>query len=517
MLLAKQLLTERDYNKALKNGVTVFLYNELNFIPEPKEGISLVNCTTERVASTWFTWDKNQEVIESFKVKFPQFFQWGKFDFSLSIKKALFWSNMRIGYLEYIRNQLFKSCNIEKGSDRMFFFKEWKVALKYFKFRLQHKTSRHNIDLKKNKGNWGILIEDSFQFDLYKHVLIQSTCCKNVVVFIFCNKIKDELVEMGFEAEQIVSLTDLDYISIPLPRINLFKMADKDWYVLDQIVNNWKELNYWHNISESIIKKGISKLLINEGENGVKGAVLGEVMRKNNIECYNTMNGMKSGQAQDAFQSFHYWFIWGIGMKKMMMDKCSLPESMLLDVGHLMEDEIANYTFQNSIPIKDYENKKVISLFSVRGKREEKLMAFQYLYDLLSNKEDLILLIRKHPSEKEEDFILPENTLANVHWIEYTADNSKTTLYDQLFISSLSICFGSTVALESKWFGVPCITYEMRDESLIYMADNIHIHHVRDFDSFSNQVNLLINSHEKRKPTLNKVSQKIVSILNQNE
>jgi predicted glycosyltransferase len=86
-------------------------------------------------------------------------------------------------------------------------------------------------------------------------------------------------------------------------------------------------------------------------------------------------------------------------------------------------------------------------------------------------------------------------------------------LYDQLSISHLSICFGSTVALESKWFGVPCITFEKRDESLIYLTDNETIFHVKELEQMVQKCTELLSKGRNEKPKLNKVADYIVETL----
>jgi predicted glycosyltransferase len=197
------------------------------------------------------------------------------------------------------------------------------------------------------------------------------------------------------------------------------------------------------------------------------------------------------------------------------MQKNSLSERRLIVSGHLMEDEARDHQFNNSLPIsnEDINGKKVISLFSVRGRREEKLEAFDFIYKFAELHKDIILLIRSHPSENAVDTIPPPEELNNVYIIDYTDENSKITLYDQLTVSHLSICFGSTVALESKWFGVPCITFEKRDKSLIYLTDNEIIFHVKTKDEFIQKINDLLSIGKKDKFKLMKVADCILETL----
>jgi hypothetical protein len=224
------------------------------------------------------------------------------------------------------------------------------------------------------------------------------------------------------------------------------------------------------------------------------------------------MNGLKSGESQDANINFDKWFIWGEGMRKLLVEKCGLNSDILLTSGHLMEDEISNYKYQNTFDYLDLNEKQVISLFSVRGKSEEKLDAFNYFYEFATSNPDVIIIVRPHPNEQEIDMILPNNSLPNVVFLNNDKFN-KVTLYDQLKISQLSVCFGSTVALESKWFGVPCITFEMREESLIYLADEKIIFHVKSKNELIEKTQQLLYHEQFVKPQLNSVSNFIINQL----
>lgn len=471
MLLATHFLNKKAYQEALAGGVKIFLYNETDFVLPQTEGITFFNCTTQRVPSTWFTWRKNEELLLSFKAKFPQFFQWGSYDMTLAFRKAIYWSNQRTGFLHYTKETFFKNEKVFR-QDPLHPAKTWKVLLKYFASKIR--TGKNTTDKSKQEHsrNIGIYIRNEFQISLYGKILAEAAKNEQFIVFVSNENLVTGIKENGIEASRIHVCSEKGY-SEKIPLVNVLAMNRKDLFVLNQLLIQWQEVADWIGVAEYMISKNIGKLLINEGENGVFGAVMGEVMNKHGVTTYNTMNGMKSGQVQDSFINFDYWFVWDEQMKNLLTEKNKLNPDMLLVSGHLMEDEARNYTYQNSIGINPVllEGKKVISLFSVRGKREEKIQAFEYLYALADKDPDIVVLVRFHPSEKGEDRIEPQKTLSNIIRVEYNPNNSKTTLYDQLSISSLSICFGSTVALESKWFGVPCITVEKREDSLIYAVD----------------------------------------------
>jgi hypothetical protein len=510
MVLAVNILKEKQYSKAIKNGVNTIIYNQLDFNLQRNDKIRFVDSNINRVPSSWYLWEKNNEKIIAFKAKFPDLFKIGKYDITLAIQKAVYWSNFRTSFINYTIEKDFKNEQIYYLED-LYQHNKSKVLIKYFKEILSFKNQINEINHAKTKAyKVGILIHDIFQLSIYKNILYKIVNDDNFVVFVDSNTVKKAVIELGVSAANIVVVGITDF-SGKFPIIDISKLKDTDWYILYQILNEWQHLHKLINECECYVKSGIYKLLINEGENGVAGAIAGEVMKKNEVLTYNTMNGMKSGEAQDAFISFDYWFVWDTKMKDFLVKKNKLPEHMLLVSGHLMEDEVSHY--RDKLFTDRRTDKKVISFFSVSGKRQTKIISFEYLYQLAEHNPNIQLLIRKHPSEKEEDLVVPEGKLENVKFVEYNSLNSKETLYEQLSISHLSICFGSTVAIESKWFGVPCITFEKRDESLIYLKDNETIFHVKDLDQFIIKFNELLGKAKTEKPELNKVADYIIETL----
>ena len=223
------------------------------------------------------------------------------------------------------------------------------------------------------------------------------------------------------------------------------------------------------------------------------------------------MNGLKSGEAHDADINFDKWFVWDKFMRDLLHEKCNLPYSKLIVSGHLSQDLISNYNFKNSFnfDVENLKGKKIISLFSVRGHRKEKIDAFEILYEFIEKNQDFFLLVKTHPLEKASDYILPKPSIKNVFFLPESVKNSKDALYDQLYLTDLSIVFGSTVALESKWMGVPCITYEYKENSFIYNLESEYIEHIRD----QNQLFLSLSKTSKKINKSNQVNHKVCEII----
>jgi predicted transcriptional regulator len=514
MLLAVNKLNNFQFLEAKKAGVRTFLFNEIAFIPDEKDECVFYNCTQNRIQGSWLTWDKNNLVIQSFFKKHPQFFYYNQYNLILAVQKAAFWSNSKTGFLH-------QSVINDFATEKIYFIEpfyqinRWKVIVKYLLAYFKLKRNKKPVQTKNNqfKGRIGIHIKDNFQLNLYKHVLIKIKNNSKFVVFF--NSGVDSSKLDGIDSFQIKQ----NHTTTCLPWINPLFLNKDNLYVLNTIVNHKKELDDYVQQAEQIANTGVVKMLINEAENGHYGACYSEVFKNYNILTYNTMNGMKAGEAQDSHINFDQWFIWDEYMKKMMLDKTNLKENQLVVSGHLIEDSIKQHQFKNALPLdlQTLKNKKVISVFSVSGKRVSKLEAIDYLYQLLSDSDEYFLIIRPHPLEKEEDFVLPKNAIKNIYFVKYDMNNSIDTLHDQILISDIGVVFGSTVALECKWMGVPCITYEHNKESVIYNVDDENIFHVRTLNDFKSKLNdLLKNSQKKQLDSSSKVADFIIETLLKN-
>ncbi|MCC6818892.1 MAG: hypothetical protein IT245_08375 [Bacteroidia bacterium] len=513
-LYAKNLLTKANYEDAIKKGVNVFLFNEIDFLNEETEDVEFYNCTQNRVQSTWFSWEQNDKIIESFKLKCPQLFNLNGYDLTLSIKKAMFWANLKNGFLWYAHLDNFKDCKIAELEP---LHKVNKIAtlLRYAKLLVS--KSKDVVLPQTSSSNKKIVIhiKNDFQVGLYQNLLDDISKNDNFHVLFDPNIDKNFINLFNLSS---VSVLDPTVGMFAIPYVNFISFNSNDWYVFNTILLHWVEICHTLQIALSILKSNPSVLLINEGENGIYGALISEVMKSHNVTVFNTMNGIKSGEAQDAFFIFDKWFIWDNQMKDLLMKKNLLPESQLIVSGHLMEDFVKSYKYKNTLNIEPnvLKDKKVISLFSVRGKRLAKIETLEFLFKLIEEDDSYFLIIRPHPSEKKEDYFLPENQLKNYLFVEYGRHEIQDTLHDQLFLSDISIVFGSTVALDSKWMNVPCITYEIREEPLVYCVDNKWIFHVKSLDELKTKFNdVLTHEFESNELNTTKVSERIVNSLTQ--
>ena len=489
MLLAKNFISHKYYLWAKSKGVKIFLFNEIDFIPnEIKESDEIFfNCTSYRVESTWYTWAENEKLIQSFKLKFPNLFSIANYDITLAIQKSMYWSNIKSGFLWYCIINFFPNEKIFYA-DAMHKSGKLGALHRYFKLvKFTPKVKLPDFSEKKTNRKFVIHLKSDFQLGFYINLLEKTKNNELFSLFIEPAVNENYLKELGITDFQKIKHSEEIF---PIPLINLFNLNRNDIFTLSIILIHWREINESIQSAEAIFYDGLKAVLINEGENGVYGAVVSEIFHKKGVKVYNTMNGVKSGEAQDAFINFDYWFVWDSQMKEMLISKNKLSEDKLIISGHLIQDLIQNYQYHNSLNVnlEKLKSKKIISIFTVKGKRFAKLESLKFFYNLLEEDESLELFIRPHPAEKPEDYILPDRYLDRVHFANYNSKNLNSSLHDLLLISDLAVVYGSTVALDAKWMGVPCITFESRDNSMIYCVDNENIIHVKTLDDFKEVV-----------------------------
>lgn len=517
MLVAKNFISYKYYLWAKSKGVKIFLFNEIDFIPNELEQTDEIfyNCTSQRVDSTWYTWKTNEQILFEFKKKYPQFFQIENYDLTLAIQKAMYWANFKTGFLCYSIEKFFPNEKIF-FAESMHPSSKMGVLLRYFRninWSNRFKKIETRLDQKSNK--FAIHLKSDFQLGFYIDIIEKVQDNPDFELYIEPGVNKHYLNELGIQSYHEITHSDEHY---PLPFINPFKIKKSEVYTLNIILMHWNEINAHLQSAKKMLHTDLKAALINEGENGVYGAIISEVLRKNAVKVYNTMNGVKSGEAQDAYINFDYWFVWDEEMKKMLNEINKIPSEKLIVSGHLIEDLINNYQYHNSlnVSLEKLKSKKVISIFTVKGKRYVKLESLKFLYNLLDEDEHIELFIRPHPSEKPEDYVLPIKHHERVHFAHYNSKNLNSSLHDLLLVTDLAIVFGSTVALDAKWMGVPCISFELRDTSMIYCADNDKIRHVKTLDDFMHLVRSSLKKkerfEEKNKPSVSDfVLQEIVS------
>lgn len=449
-----------------------------------------------RVQGTHIAYAENAKVVESLFNKIGNRLKINQIDIQPAATKLLYWTNYKIGAIQYVVQKLNQSDNI---TDKTNFFEEnyFKSVLKTIKYFLDNNSNKDSnyktaFDFKFDRSyKIGILVNNSFELGLYQYI-IKELPKDDLVVFHYGN-----IDTNGFDCHFVnVNIN----VKSKQKFINPLALNQKELYALNVLLKDYKLLTKEIQIAQIIKNSGIRKLLVNEAENLAHRNLLKSVLG-DQVCIYNTMNGLKSGEAQDTDVRFDKWFVWDQEMKSFMLNYTNLSADNFIVSGHLAQDAIEHHKNENSLELKpeQIENKLLVSIFSVRGKRPEKQDVFNVYYDLIKKRSDIFTIIKPHPLEKESDYHLDGFNQENMVLVPEKFKNSKQALYDILKITDLCVVFNSTIAIECKWMNVPCINVEYREKSMIYLKSDNQIFHVKNKKEFEEQI---VKNLKKNHPNL---------------
>jgi uncharacterized protein YciI len=210
------------------------------------------------------------------------------------------------------------------------------------------------------------------------------------------------------------------------------------------------------------------------------------------------MNGLKAGEAHDADVNFDYWFVWNQSLKSLLHTTCQIPLDKLIEVGHLSQDLITHYTNQNTHNafLEQHKGKRVISIFSVRGDRYEKLATIKWMHQVIASRPDVVFMYKRHPLETETD--LRSLTSERIYLVPDQYSNDKQALYDQIYASEFIIVFGSTVAYESAWLNTKAYNFELRKTPFIQQGSDPYIQTISSTD----ELDKVLSETPQEKPAM---------------
>lgn len=487
-VIAKEVFDSTDLQLLKENIGYKIVCNECRVSNLP-ENVEIVNADIYRIEGTWEAYRYNDSITKGLLEKSGNDFNIFGYDVSRSISKFAYWTNFKVGSIKYCLNSNFKDVEIE---DHTAYFHDGrlKAGIKYFrhvvKNNLKHLKGNGKSIEKAPKAQIGILVNDEFELILYKFV-IDGLRNHQLIVFHYGN-IDFKNTGINFKDVSLYNLSSIQ-TSPPQGLININRLKKDELNLANIIYSEWQNIGTELKRYEAILQSGIGKLLINVGEN-LPLRNLMKVVFGSDVAVYNTMNGMKSGEAHDSDINFDRWFTWDQEMNNLLVAKCRIPQNKLISIGHLSEDHIRHHSFGSSFKLDEeiVRTKKIISVFSVRGNRSEKLDAFRLLYEILEKNEDYFLIVKPHPLEKISDYRYPDSDIHNLIFVGEDLKNHKPSLYDILMMSDLCIVFGSTVALESKWIQTPCITFEYRNESMVHDVDGKDIIHINNVEILKSHI-----------------------------
>ncbi|MBL0049441.1 MAG: hypothetical protein IPP32_15245 [Bacteroidetes bacterium] len=232
---------------------------------------------------------------------------------------------------------------------------------------------------------------------------------------------------------------------------------------------------------KALAQNGVRGFLLCASENEGEGIVSGLVAKMHKVKSYNFMNGTKTKDLINSFTNFEYWFMHDVRMQKMLASISNQSEQNFPITGHLMEDIAREHVYSGTLEQWKglLAGKKVIALFSSPTYYMEQIDVENLLLDCLTKDANLIVLVRLHPGEKHSIPFSHERMILLPNFKEKSAP----ALFDLLLHSNLAISFASTVSLQASWFGIPSVTFEFSEKSLLVYADQEKIHHINSIKS----------------------------------
>ncbi|MCH8902347.1 MAG: hypothetical protein IIA45_00285 [Bacteroidetes bacterium] len=468
------------------------------------EDFKIIDTNIYRKKGSWRAYNDNKVILDRLKEKFPNLFKHNGYDLTKGLYKHVYWTNYKDGYVKVAveENELRDAVLVHYHPNFLNrLVRRFGQMVTSGQENKYHKAMRRPlkpldkiydviffVDSLMTLDNWQFLIRE---FDPYRTAIYHMAAKSNKILEKRINELPFDVINEG----PILSNAPLSY-----KRNGLIA---EEVIMMQQIAGARSKFFHFLREFELLAEACKKSFVVNGFENDFTGNLLHEVAAKKGLYVFNTTNGTRAGNATCADSEFDAFLIWDEKMRTILIEEAKIDSRQVVNLeGHLLEDVMSRHRFSNSLELdlSDIEDKRVITFGSCQGFRKDKIDALDVLYGMLKENKDLVLLYRPHPRETPLDYYLPKDDQIQDRFflIKYDEENNKTTLYDQLFITDVTVVPTSTVALESSWAGVPAITFEQNDTPLLYCVDEETIFHVKVKDHLADKVNELLQQQPKK-------------------
>jgi len=478
------IVTSQRLSQFRKDKIDVLVFTQLGSHIDYRALASefkLVNAFDEISKANWFNYDLISEKLKHLRSTFPDMFTYKGYDLEIPLKKDLYWAYFYKHALLYEANKFNKdSSTFIFYNDRSPFKKKLALLRKIFLYKHQGFEIQVDSSVKDLDKKVGFRLNDRFMIDVYGDLFdklgiewvlpYQSIYNKEIPVV---NKQMHENFGLNFSAAPVKHNY---FVSGFIERWRLFfQKEDPDFSNTFIYIQN--NLRNYVDQYEKLFASGLRKVLINAGENEGEGNVLCMVAKRFGAVTFNYMNGTKAMDPHNLDTNFDFWFMPDRATKELLGSFCHLQDKQLPITGHILQDTAANHTYSGTLDeIKGkMEGKKIIAFLTSRIFATEKQDVLSLLNEYLDRHEDLIVLVRKHPTEpvnqlKQHDRIIPVP--------DYSERMVQKSLFDLLFVSDVVISLASTVSFQASWFNKPSLNYEVAEKSRLSYMDNERIFHL---------------------------------------
>lgn len=508
-------LNSHVLNKAKAAGISDLVFHMMDVHLDEKSlaGFNLHDTSKLTSEGKNYAWNKVKSQLDGLEKQNPRLFHFQAYDLKQAILKDVYWSLIMDNLIEQkcleLGNQVTSIVKLDFKSNPL---------LDYFKFFL------HLFQ----PVNWckGIANPESLNGKIAVRVnSIVSIAYFGNLLKVLGTKAVIYQSSLAQNPSKILANEQLqDVKSISFLRGNAFYLGDSLAFLRSSfncpirflnllLYTKRKQITAMSEF-KALAQNGAHGFLLCASENEGEGIVSGLVAHAHQVKSYNFMNGTKTNDLINSYTNFDYWFMHDARMQKMLSDISNQSEQNFPITGHLMEDIAREHMYSGTLePWKGImEGKKVIALLSSPTYYAEQIDVENLLLDCLTKDANLLVFVRLHPGEKHSiPFTHPRMIL-----LPNFKEKSAPALFDLLLKSNLAISFASTVSLQASWFGIPSVTFEYAEKSLLVYVDQQKIHHINTLKNLESFIHSALDNPIAPKVHSNNeksVAQKMVDIL----
>jgi hypothetical protein len=479
-LYSSVVLDDKALRSALNEGADHVL--TCNIKVDDSKGLEILDANEFRVAGSHYAYQENEKLLRArLGQLWPGVLQFEGISLITAILKGMYWSNNAKGILLKALTGFDKDVS-KLNTIRLHESSKFLAWLSWLKLYVSHWSEKRfkTQEISISKGcNVVFMVRNYNEFKFVQNVVNQFGRDECTVAISPGNRfLKEDIAELRKKCE-VVFLQANSWNFVPfLPNV---PASAEDAWLIRETVRTLPEISAAIQWSEALMKSDACVFVTIAQENTPSGHILCNYAKMYGKKVVNVMNGIKLGTANDRNAEFTKWIIWDEQMKKLLLDHSSLDPGMFSVLGNLNMDLINEHRNTGSMPLSESESDScfVVSVISTRDLRKDKIEALNYLYQWAANKKKVVILYRPHPSEKMDQYYLPKQSTVRFYLLTQENQLAKKGLFDQLSISDVVISFGSTVAMEAAYMGIPSVTFEMKNNSLLYCVDDVNIIHAR--------------------------------------
>lgn len=502
-------------------GLEGLLFAKINkqALPSELSTYKLFDATTAYPDASWYCYEKITKQLHAIKAKVPKFFVYQGYDLFHAFCKELYWAFLFENLIEYSEGKLALDNNTLYKLDAPRPLNVFTKFLYLFCFQSTRKnyTELERKSEKSAAGKLALRVNSLGVLPFYGY-LLDALGRDNIVSFQSsfsgCEKVCKTLQNKFFLNYGLLRRKGKAYRNKSIKLIRLF--FSKDLEFVNQLIICKSQLIHHIRNYEWLAQQGVAGFLVDAGENEGECHVMGQVAKKFNIKSYNYINGTKAKDPIHQNTTFDYWFMHDEGMQKMLLSYANLKEENLPVTGHLLKDVAAAHVYTGTLDewLKKAGNKKIISLFTSPLFNKEKIDVCNFLDGLTRQRNDILVLIRKHPADLSPISCNNCSMIVLPDFKEKSADN----LFDLFLKSHLAISFASTVSYQAPWFNIPSVNFEYRGASMLTYIDSQKIFHINSIESLNKFIAEVLSkpsNGKESKPTDELVALKIAEIIKQ--